>query len=87
MELIIAGLVERTSIPFFFHTLRRTGGRHYWECGVPIETIAKMMGHKSIDMTLRYIGVEMDDMQKAMEMGYTGASCGIGKIEPSVYRR
>ena len=49
------------------HTLRRTGGRLMWLAGVPIETIASIMGHESTEMTLRYIGVNLSDQTKAFE--------------------
>lgn len=48
------------------HTLRRTFGRTMYRSGVAVPTIAKMLGHDSIEMTLRYIGVDMDDMSSAM---------------------
>jgi len=38
-----------------------------WLAGVPIETIASIMGHESTDMTLRYIGVNLTDQTKAFE--------------------
>jgi integrase len=47
--------------------LRRTGGRLMWLAGVPIETIASIMGHESTDMTLQYIGVNLTDQTKAFE--------------------
>jgi integrase len=49
------------------HTLRRTGGRLMWLAGVPIETIASIMGHESTEMTLQYIGVNLSDQTKAYE--------------------
>jgi integrase/recombinase XerD len=48
------------------HTLRRTFGRAMYRAGVPVATIAKMLGHESMEMTLRYIGVDLDDMTAAM---------------------
>lgn len=48
------------------HTLRRTFGRMLWRADVPIETIARILGHVSTVQTLRYIGVNMDDMVSAM---------------------
>lgn len=48
------------------HTLRRTFGRMMYRSGVPVATIAKLLGHSSIEQTLRYIGVDMDDMTVAM---------------------
>lgn len=53
-------------IPFSFHTLRRTFGRMMWLSGVPVVTIAKMLGHTSTEQTLAYIGANMDDMAAAM---------------------
>jgi len=38
-----------------------------WLAGVPIETIASIMGHESTEMTLRYIGVNLSDQTKALE--------------------
>lgn len=59
---------EMTGIQFSNHTLRRTGGRMMWKSGkVPIETIAKIYGHSSTSITERYIGVNFDDMDQAMD--------------------
>lgn len=49
------------------HTLRRTGGRLMWQEGVAIETVASIMGHETTEMTLRYIGVNLDDQAKAFQ--------------------
>lgn len=59
----------RDELGFHFsnHTLRRTFGRTLWKNGVEIEKIAEIMGHESIDVTMKYIGVNMDDMQGAMQ--------------------
>lgn len=52
--------------PFSNHTLRRTFGRLMYRSGVEVATIARMMGHESQDTTLKYIGVNLDDMTAAM---------------------
>lgn len=66
----IDGLIKRlsshTGFNFSFHTLRRTFGRLMWLSGVPVATIAQMLGHRSTEQTLRYIGANMDDMNAAM---------------------
>jgi hypothetical protein len=49
------------------HTLRRKGGRLMWQEGVPIETVASIMGYETTEMTLRYIGVNFDDQAKAFQ--------------------
>lgn len=58
----------RDSVGFKFsnHTLRRTFGRESFHAGVDIESISKILGHESIDMTLKYLGLNMDDMQAGM---------------------
>jgi len=55
-----------SKVQFSPHDLRRTFGNRHWRAGTPIETIAHLMGHESIDMTFRaYIGVQMCDMMQA----------------------
>lgn len=53
-------------VRFSAHTLRRTFGRMMWLSGVPVVTIAKMLGHSSTEQTLQYIGANLDDMASAM---------------------
>ena len=55
-----------TGVHFGNHTLRRTFGRQLWKNGVPIETISRILGHESVSMTLRYIGVNIGDMSSAI---------------------
>ena len=52
---------------FSNHTLRRTFGRRQWKLGTPIETIAEMLGHESIDMTRRYLGLNLTDQERPMK--------------------
>ena len=63
---IVGGISERTGIVFSPHTLRRTFGREMYHSGVRIEIIAKIMGHSSTEMTLKYIGVSLEDQREAM---------------------
>lgn len=60
-------LREACGFHFTNHTLRRTFGRALWQAGVPVETISKLLGHDTTEVTLRYIGVDMDHMRSAME--------------------
>lgn len=53
---------------FSNHTLRRTFGRALYRAGVEVATIAKILGHESTEVTLRYIGVDLDDMRAAMKV-------------------
>lgn len=48
------------------HTLRRTFARAMWHADVPVETIARILGHSNTVQTLRYIGANLDDMTDAM---------------------
>lgn len=50
------------------HKGRRTFGRSLYRAGVPVPTISKILGHESTEVTLKYIGVDLDDMRKAMEI-------------------
>lgn len=69
------GLDKRVTLPlskelgfhFSNHTFRRTFGRAMFRASVPLPTIARILGHESTDVTLRYIGVDLDDMRDAMQ--------------------
>ena len=66
-SVILQKLQERTGIPCASHVLRRSFLRFLNKKGVPIATISAIAGHSSTEMTLRYIGAPMDDMQAAIE--------------------
>lgn len=65
-------LSEQLGFSFSNHTLRRTFGRMMYRAGVEVATIAKILGHESTEVTLRYIGVDLDDMKKAMGIDIYG---------------
>lgn len=50
---------------FGSHTLRKTYGYHMRRAGVGIETLMKVFGHSSQSITLRYIGIEEDEIAEA----------------------
>lgn len=64
----IVKLSEELGFHFTNHTLRRTFGRTMFHSGVPVPTIAKLLGHESTEQTLKYIGINLDDMQSAMQL-------------------
>lgn len=66
IDLRLKKLAAVLGFSFSNHTLRRTFGRLMWLSGVKIETISKMLGHSSSTTTLRYIGIDMDDLSSAM---------------------
>lgn len=61
-------LSDELGFKFSNHTLRRTFGRVMYRSGVPVATISKLLGHEDTVTTLRYIGVDLDDMESAMSM-------------------
>lgn len=67
-------LSAKLGFHFSNHTLRRTFGRALYRAGVPVATIAKILGHDSTEVTLRYIGVDLDDMRKAMNVNIYGGA-------------
>ena len=38
-----------------------------WKAGVPLEIIKEVLGHESVDTTIRYLGIRLDDMTEAMQ--------------------
>ena len=57
---------ERSGVHFSNHTLRRTFGRELFRSGVNIEIIAMIYGHVSTQITMMYLGLNMDDMTTAL---------------------
>lgn len=49
------------------HTLRKTAGYQMRMAGVPIELIQEVLGHKSISMTKRYLGITDDEVTKVLK--------------------
>ncbi len=64
---------------FTFHTLRRSFGRNLWLLGVPIETISEILGHSSIDMTRKYLGIDQSDMRQALARYRIARTCTISE--------
>jgi integrase len=50
------------------HTLRRTFGRVLWDNGrgMPLPILARIMGHKSVEQTIDYLGIGDADLSGAM---------------------
>ena len=49
------------------HSMRKTRGYAMWSDGVPIEVICKVLNHSSPAVTMRYIGIEREDVQKTYD--------------------
>jgi len=59
-------LGERVGVYFTNHDLRRTCGRMMYRSGVRLEKIAKIFGHADTRTTIRYLGLDFEDMDEAM---------------------
>jgi len=65
-ERILEEFCQRFGRRFTFHTLRRSFGRQLWLRGIQIEIIAEILGHESMDMTRKYLGLNISDMERAI---------------------
>ncbi len=52
---------------FHFHDLLHTFASRLVMAGVDLRTVQILMGHKTINMTLRYAHLEQDHLKKAVE--------------------
>lgn len=50
------------------HSMRKTRGYFMFKKGAPIELISKVLNHTSTASTLRYIGIEAEDVQATYEL-------------------
>jgi site-specific recombinase XerD len=50
------------------HVLRRSGARLYLGAGGKIEEISVMLGHTDTRMTMRYLGITVDQLRKLQEI-------------------
>jgi integrase len=51
---------------FTFHDFRHTFNTNAYRAGIPIPTIMKITGHKSLSMFRRYTTISLDDLQEAV---------------------
>lgn len=59
-------LNRRLGVDFSNHTLRRTFGRELHRSGISLPVIARILGHESTTTTMKYLGLDLDDMTDAM---------------------
>lgn len=66
IDQFLEGLGERVGFNFTNHDLRRTCGRMMYRSGVRLEQIAKIFGHADTRTTIKYLGLDFEDMSDAM---------------------
>lgn len=54
-------------LDFTWHCLRRTFASRLVMAGVPLRTVQELMGHKTIQMTIRYSHLSPGHMQEAVD--------------------
>ena len=55
-------------IDFKFHDLRHTFASQLVMSGIDLKTVQELMGHKSIEMTLRYSHLSPDHKKRAVDI-------------------
>jgi len=53
---------------FKFHDLRHTYASHLTMAGIDLTTVSRLLGHKTLTMTLRYAHLAPQHMQKAVNV-------------------
>jgi integrase len=71
-KFFVAALKKSGIMNFRFHDLRHTFASHLVMMGVDLKTVQELMGHKKIEMTLRYSHLSPEHKKSAIE--------GLGKM-------
>ena len=80
-DAVLDPLRKLVGFHFSNHDLRRTFGRRLYHAEVPIETISKFLGHESTIETLKYLGINLDDMDAGMSLlDKYDAKMGVSKV-------
>lgn len=58
---------DMVKIPLGTHSMRKTRGYAMWSSGVPIEKICKVLNHSHPAVTMDYLGITREDVQKTYE--------------------
>jgi integrase len=76
-RVVLTRLLERAGIPYHddrgrvnvdIHALRRTAGTRLLRHAVPLASVAKVLGHTDVRLTMKhYEGLEVEDLKRAVE--------------------
>ena len=69
-----------------FHDFRHTFANHLVMRGIDLRTVAKLMGHKDIKMTMRYAHLAPDHLQAAVDVADAEVSRGRQRGSPAARR-
>jgi hypothetical protein len=65
---LIRKVLKNEDPGFMIHSIRHTVASRLVSAGVPIYTISKVLGHRSVKTTERYAQLNTDDLAKAMKL-------------------
>ena len=52
------------AIGLHVHDLRREGASRFLEAGMPLNVVSKLLGHKNVTMTARYLETTLDRLER-----------------------
>ena len=79
------GALERSGLAdrgYCFHDIRRTFASTLYRSGVPLLTVSKLLGHRSVKTTERYLGVKLEEKRQAVAL--LGGEWGRALTEPTL---
>lgn len=76
-----SGLAEKG---YCFHDLRRTFASFMYSKGVPLLTISKLLGHRSVKTTERYLNVKLEEKRQAVDILGEAFGRGSERLLPTV---
>ncbi len=64
----LKGALKRLGLEGDIHKFRHTFASHLVMNGIGLETVSKLLGHSSIEMTIKYAHLAPDHLQRAVQM-------------------